>query len=549
MEQQPAANTGSLVRLWPWFILCLILLLVAYTRFRLLDMPLERDEGEYAYAGQLILQGIPPYELAYNMKLPGTYYACALGMALLGQTIAGMHATLMLVNSLTIFFVFLLGRKLFGVVAALVAAASYALMSISPAVLGMATHANQFVVLFAVPATLLLWQGGEQGNRRLYFFSGLLYGLAFLMKQQGVFFGAFGGAYLVWLGLRNQNFMGTVKSIFIYGAGIFLPFLCLCALMAWDGVFSRFWFWTFTYAHSYVGLITLSQGFQWLGDHLNTALPAGAGFWLLGLTGLLCGLCAKTFREKTLFVAGLWGFAFLGTATGLYFRAHYFILVLPAFSLLIGLAMAAVPKCFPARMPAYTGPAMVLTLFLAFTGWRVYYERQFFFYLPGSEVSQIIYNGSPFVESIAVSDYIRGHSSPEARIAVIGSEPQIYFYSHRRSATGYIYIYPLNEPQSNAHAMQLDMIHEIESVKPQYLVWVGFTNSWLVWPNTDPTLSEWGGQYIKKFYVKTGIVDDSTKGYAVYVWDDDARNYPTPQGQHITVYRRNDPLENSPPKN
>ena len=24
-------------------------------------MPLERDEGEYAYAGQLILQGIPPY--------------------------------------------------------------------------------------------------------------------------------------------------------------------------------------------------------------------------------------------------------------------------------------------------------------------------------------------------------------------------------------------------------------------------------------------------------------------------------------------------------
>lgn len=37
--------------------------------------PLERDEGEYAYAGQLMLQGIPPYQLAYNMKLPGTYAA------------------------------------------------------------------------------------------------------------------------------------------------------------------------------------------------------------------------------------------------------------------------------------------------------------------------------------------------------------------------------------------------------------------------------------------------------------------------------------------
>jgi hypothetical protein len=115
MDHQPAANasSGSLIRLWPWFALLLILLFVGFIRFRLLDMPLERDEGEYAYAGQLILQGIPPYELAYNMKLPGTYYACALGMALFGQTIAGIHATLIVVNSLTIIFVFFSGAKTF----------------------------------------------------------------------------------------------------------------------------------------------------------------------------------------------------------------------------------------------------------------------------------------------------------------------------------------------------------------------------------------------------------------------------------------------------
>ena len=49
-----------------------VLALVAVGRLQLLNFPLERDEGEYAYAGQLILQGIPPYELAYNMKFPGT---------------------------------------------------------------------------------------------------------------------------------------------------------------------------------------------------------------------------------------------------------------------------------------------------------------------------------------------------------------------------------------------------------------------------------------------------------------------------------------------
>ena len=48
------------------------LVIVAAVRLRLLNLPLERDEGEYACAGQLMLQGIPPYEFAYNMKFPGT---------------------------------------------------------------------------------------------------------------------------------------------------------------------------------------------------------------------------------------------------------------------------------------------------------------------------------------------------------------------------------------------------------------------------------------------------------------------------------------------
>ena len=88
MDHQPARNPSrsSLVSLWPWLVVLLVLLFVGFIRFRLLDMPLERDEGEYAYAGQLILQGIPPYELAYNMKLPGTYFIYALGMAVFGET-------------------------------------------------------------------------------------------------------------------------------------------------------------------------------------------------------------------------------------------------------------------------------------------------------------------------------------------------------------------------------------------------------------------------------------------------------------------------------
>src|ERR1035438_8227610 len=72
---QPAPAPSLTARLLPWLAVFLVLGSVAFVRGRVLAMPLERDEGEYAYAGQLWSQGIPPYQLACNMKLPGTYFA------------------------------------------------------------------------------------------------------------------------------------------------------------------------------------------------------------------------------------------------------------------------------------------------------------------------------------------------------------------------------------------------------------------------------------------------------------------------------------------
>src|SRR5439155_22862555 len=51
----------SLRRAWALGVLSLVGLATAGIRLRLLDIPLDRDEGEYAYFGQLLLRGIPPY--------------------------------------------------------------------------------------------------------------------------------------------------------------------------------------------------------------------------------------------------------------------------------------------------------------------------------------------------------------------------------------------------------------------------------------------------------------------------------------------------------
>jgi len=62
---------------------------------------------------------------------------------------------------------------------------------------------------------------------------------------------------------------------------------------------------------------------------------------------------------------------------------------------------------------------------------------------------------------------VEGPPGPEPgeRIAVLGSEPQIYFYAKRRSATGYIYTYPLMEPQPYSKQMATEFKQEVEGAK------------------------------------------------------------------------------------
>src|SRR6266550_1522082 len=155
MTNQSDIHDKTLRVAW-WTLAVIVFGVTVAIRIRLLGIPLERDEGEYAYAGQLMLQGIPPYKLAYNMKFPGTYAAYALIMSMFGQTISGIHVGLLLVNAATVALVFLLGRKLMNSTAGIAAAASYAVLSLSPTVLGFAAHATHFVMLPVLGGVLLL---------------------------------------------------------------------------------------------------------------------------------------------------------------------------------------------------------------------------------------------------------------------------------------------------------------------------------------------------------------------------------------------------------
>ena len=251
-----------------------VLLVAAAARLRLLHFPLERDEGEYAYAGQLILQGIPPYELAYNMKFPGTYLAYAVIMALFGQTPAGIHFGLLLLTTATALMLFWLGRKILDETAGVVAASSYALLAASPSMLGLAGHATHFCAFFATAGLCLMWRVRRQENYFLLAASGALFGAAVLMKQHAVVIAAWAGLSFAFgkLFFANGAFSRRIASVAVFGFSMLAP-LGLCCLWLWRaGVFGKFKFWTIDYAreYGYHASFSLVPAFFWrslnLGD-------------------------------------------------------------------------------------------------------------------------------------------------------------------------------------------------------------------------------------------------------------------------------------------
>ncbi len=533
----PDARSGGY-----WVVACLlaVLLFTTAVRFRLLDVPLERDEGEYAYAGQLILQGVPPYRLVYNMKMPGVYAAYALIEAAFGETRRAVHLGLLLINGVTLLLVFLLAGRLHGRVAGVAAAATFGLLSLGRPVQGAFANAEHFVLPFALGGILLLMRPENRRTPWSLLAGGILLGTAFLMKQHGAAFIGFGGLYLVISELRRRPFRWRALSArwLLFFLGVFLPFSVTCLLLWKVGVFDRFWFWTFDYAREYATGLPLSAGWPNLRGEIAFLFLSAPLPWILAGAGLTAAAWDRRSRKQSAFVAGFAGFSFLAVCPGLYFRPHYFVLLLPAISILAGIAVGSLDDLFTRFRSVRLGRTVAFLVLAGSILQTAYQQRKFLFFSDPVTACRETYGLNPFPESLEIARYIKEHTTEEDRIAVIGSEPQIYFYARRRGATGYIYTYALMENHPFARRMQNEMIREIESARPKYLVFVNNAFSWLATPESIMDIFEWSERYRDAFYREAGIIDMVSWGRTLYRWGDEAVGYSPKSGFWLAVFVR-----------
>jgi hypothetical protein len=531
---RPAAPTGRATRA-PWFdyhavALSAVVTLIGLVRLRLLATPFERDEGEYAYMGNLILHGGLPYRDAYNMKLPGTYGMYSLIVSVFGSSPAGVHVGFMVVSLATIVLTYAAFKRLFTPTVGLVAATTYGLLSISAPMFGTAAHATHFVNFFVV---LGLWFYARWDDRRPWLFgglTGLMFGLAFLMKQPAVFLVAFGGLMVMLRAgaVTPRSWKTIAAAATAFGAAAVLPYAVVVMAMAAGGALDKFWFWTVTYAMGYASADTPWElGKALFGMSFGPMFSEYPLVWLLALAGLpVVWIAGYELRQKLL-ATGLAVASAAAVLPGLNFREHYFVVLLPAVGLLVAVALESAARLIPSypRRPLVRAmPFMAIAAIgiFAITNGRAYYLDD-----SPDEVNRKMYAGNPFVEAREVGARIARDTTPADTIAVIGSEPEIYVYSGRRPATGYLYAYPLVEPQPDNVRMQHEMIAEIEGARPKYLVYCDLQSSWAARPDSPKDILGWFNRYAPAYYELVGLVEIGSSGTPpVYVWDAEARRTP-----------------------
>jgi hypothetical protein len=282
--------------------------------------------------------------------------------------------------------------------------------------------------------------------------------------------------------------------------------------------------------------------FQVLGNFEDELLSAVDGFflvWIISAAGLVVLFLRRAPEANRGFITLFFLFSFLSICPGFYFRGHYFIMLLPAVSLSAGILVhylnAKAVAFFKSPHARFIGTGFFIAALLIGIG----NQKDYLFTEGPVAISRRLYDYSPFPESVEIAKFIEANSTPDDRIAVLGSEPQIYFYSKRRSATGHIYMYGLMEKHDYALSMQKEMIREIESASPKFVVLVPGDGSWLVHPYSERYILDWFKIYLNANYRLVGTVDMISKDLTVYKWDDDVGTYVFQSPDRVLVFQRN----------
>ena len=539
LDKQPGDKI--FLRYWDTLSLFVILLIITKLRFPFLEIPLERDEGAYAYMAQLLLEGVPPYTQAYSLYFPGVFIIYALTFLILGQTIFAIHFCLLVATLITIVIIFLIGKKLFDPLTGIISGATFGLLGLNPYAQGLFSHGEPFTMLFICSGVYLLLLSIDSEKKILFLWSGLFFGLGLLIKQNVFVFIGLPIVYLCWSLLKKPRLKRKfyLDAIFYFTFGYFIPLAVFFIFCLITGSLEQMFFWTFIMPTEMTPPISISRAVYQFKILTLPIIKSSPLFFGVAAIGLLSPLWDKSSRLAVLFIVIFLVFSFFTMSLVFYFRAHYFLCLFPATALLTGVGFYSMNNLIKKISLRRINPIITAVFVFIFFSYSIFDQRKFFFQTKPETVSRIIYGNNPFPESLVIADYIKEHSSPSDKIAILGSEPQILFYADRVSASKHIFMYYLMGNHLHALSMQKEAMADIELTKPPILINVVIPTSWLFQKDSKSMLFHWLDGFVLKNYKLAGVVEIQGLNTTNYYWGVDTTKF-VPKGENfIQIYQRN----------
>lgn len=524
-------------------LLLLMVTIVHSIRSNFLSIPFERDEGIYSYFGKLVLEGKTPYKDFYEVKFPGLFYFFAVIVGIFGDTIEGMHTGFMWVNILSMIFLYFAARNLFSPVAGLITAITFAFVSLTPNLSGFTVQSEQGVSFF-ISLGLLFYSLAKINGKLLYFLlMGFSMGCAFMVKTTGVFLALWGGLVIItdfWFS-KPRVWKQFWKELVAYSIGGFSIIGLMFGIIIMKGSFNEMMYWTVEHARQYANSMPYEEGVKYFKYTRDAILQNYKFFWYHSvLAVILCLLRPINIKYKILGVS-LLAFSFFTIVPGYFFYGHYWIQTVPGLALVAGFTfysvMAILQNTFKLKQPAikwiYLG-AFVLLTFNHVSGLKAYY------YHPNYErILRAVYGNNPFPESWEIAKYINAHSKPEDNIVLLGSEPQIYFYTKKKSPSRHAYFTSIVNNVKDHKLWQQEFARDTEKAKPKFLIFFNHPLSLLVQPNVDKWIFEWANKFITENYKLVGLVDMVDGQQSVYKYNEEINTYKPLSQNQIFIYERN----------
>jgi 4-amino-4-deoxy-L-arabinose transferase-like glycosyltransferase len=524
VERTATTPTSSATNPALW-LLGLSAIVFLQARLRLLAIPLDRDEGGFAYMGYHMLRGERLYTDMLDNKLPGLYMLSGVFTNVFGLNAVSMHLLLLVANVVTVFLFFKLIDRMYDRETVSWSTAILLLLLVSPTVFGFSATATQMVLPFTFGGFVLFEQGMRTSRIQSLFWSGICLGVAFLMKQPGVVFGLL--AAMIWWPMRLRWQKHPEQSLpwrewVALGVGGVLP-LCLTVLyFLVVGRFSAFYDATIIQPAQYMADVVIPSRFDLFKIGISNVTEGFWGVWVAALLGLGVVWRSNFSATARMFAVGLFILGLCSTTIGIAFYPHYFVLMLPGVALLAGVLL----RWLSERM-GRSGALMVTAITAILLIWAVLYWRGYFLKPDYTAIMNKAYgfNLGPELEKVGLE--LRRRTQPDEVIGILGSEPQVLVAAQRKSCSRHLYMYPLFNQTNESDVLRKAYFNDLDKAKPRYIVWHNLPTSWRARAFQHvfmKQLNAWTAQN----YRAVGMIDvenpENINSKPKLIWGDDVAN-------------------------